>query len=251
MMFRMETLATNTAAAAPAPASPAAAGRAPALASCFTDMRLKVGDQVHLEPPRRVAGGRATVMLLGWLAGQSVIVSAPQNAAGRLVLQAGDLVLLRVFTGRSAFAFRAAVLKAAHQPFHYLHLSFPDKVEGVEIRSSPRCRVRLPAAITAAGSVASQGNILNIGTTGALIETAEPLNRDQGLIQIACSFELHGVPVSLELRAQVCGEKSNPTADGSARRQYGVEFKHLQPNDRLILGSLVWYQMYEHPRSVS
>lgn len=238
---------------------PAAAGVAPARTSSlaaaapasFADMRLKVGDQIHLEPPMAVAGGRATATVLGWLEGASLIVTAPQNAAGRLVLQEDELVLLRAFTGTSAYAFRAAVLKMARQPFHHMHLSFPDKVDGVAVRSSPRCRLRLPVRITADGRAPDEGAILNIGTTGALIETAELLERGQGSIQMAFSFELHGVPVALELRAQVCGEKSKPAADTAARRQYGVEFTQMQPNDRLILGSLVWYRMYEYPRSVS
>jgi hypothetical protein len=71
------------------------------------------------------------------------------------------------------------------------------------------------------------------------------------MIQIAFSFELHGVPVSLELRAQVHGKKSTAAHDATPRHQYGVEFRDLQPNDRLILGSLVWYEMYEHPQSVA
>jgi hypothetical protein len=248
----MEALTTEAKSAAdPVPAEVPVSSRAATLPATFAQMRLKVGDQVHLEPPRRIAGGRATVMLLGWLEGQSVIVTAPQNDAGRLVLQEGELVLMRAFTGKSAFAFRATVLKAAHLPFHYLHLNFPDKVEGVAIRNSPRCRLRLPAEIAVSGKAAGQGNILNIGTTGALIETAEPLGQDEGMIQIAFSFELHGVPVSLDLRAQVCGAKSAAATDGTPRHQYGVEFRNLQPNDRLILGSLVCYRMYEHPRSVT
>jgi hypothetical protein len=248
----MDALPTNAEAATePAPAEIPIPTRTVALPYTFAQVRLKVGDQVHLEPPR-IAGGRASVMVLGWLEGQSVIVTAPQNDAGRLVLQEGEPVLMRAFTGKSAFAFRATVLKAAYIPFHYVHLSFPDKVEGVEIRSSPRCRLRLPAAITAGGKAAGQGNILNIGTSGALIETAGPLGQDEGLIQIAFSLELHGVTVSLDLRAQVCGAKSAAARDGTTpRHQYGVEFRNLQPNDRLILGSLVWYQMYEHPRSVA
>ena len=29
--------------------------------------------------------------------------------------------------------------------------------------------------------------------------------------------------------------------------QYGVEFEDLTPNDRLVLGSLLWFEMHEHP----
>jgi len=248
----MQALPANTLDAAETGAAPSrAALRAPAAPSTFADMRLKVGDQVYLEPPMAVAGGRATVTVLGWLEGTSLIVTAPQNAAGRLALQEDELVLLRAFTGTSAYAFRAAVLKTARQPFHHLHLSFPDKVEGVAVRNSPRCRLRLPARIGVEGRAPGEGSILNIGTTGALIESAEALECGQGLIQIGFAFELHGVPVSLELRAKVCGEKNIPAADATAPRQYGVEFAQMQPNDRLILGSLVWYRMYEYPRSVS
>lgn len=248
----MEALTTEAKAVAqPVPAEVPISTRAATLHSTFAEMRLKVGDQIHLEPPRGFPGGRATVMLLGWREGQSVVVTTPQNDAGRPVLQEGELVLLRAFTGKSAFAFRASVLKAVYLPFPCVHLSFPDKVESVEVRSSPRCRLRLPAAITAGGKATSQGNILNIGTTGALIEIVEPLGQDEGLIRIAFSLELHGVPVSLDLRAQVCGTKSATARDGTPRHQYGVEFKNLQPNDRLILGSLVWYQVHAHPGSVT
>jgi len=95
------------------------------------------------------------------------------------------------------------------------------------------------------------GNILNIGTTGALIEVAGALQKEQNQIKLSFSFELHGVAVSLNLTAQVCGEKSVSNVDGVPLPQYGVEFQNLQPNDRLILGGLVWYRMYEHPRTVT
>jgi hypothetical protein len=44
-------------------------------------------------------------MMLGWLGVQCVIATAPQNTVGRLVLQEGELVLIRSFTGKSAVAF--------------------------------------------------------------------------------------------------------------------------------------------------
>lgn len=224
---------------------------APALPRSFAQMRLKVGDRVHVEPPRRIAGGRASATILGWIEGQSIIVSAPQNDAGRLVLTEREVVLLRAFNGKSAFAFRAAVLRLAYQPLPYLHLSFPHKVEGVDIRNSPRCRVRLPAVISAPGRKDQQGNILDIGTTGALIETAAPLDQREDLIRIAFSLQLHGIAVSLDLGAQLSGAKSAAPGGGPPHHRYGAKFRNLQPNDRLILGSLVWYQMYEHPHSAA
>lgn len=216
----------------------------------FAQMRIKVGDQLSLEPPSQIAGGRANVMVLGWFEGKSLIVTAPQSNAGRLVLEQGEVVLIRAFTGRSAFAFRVTVEKTAQLPYHHLHLSFPEKAEGVDVRSSPRCRLLLSAVITGDGAAARQGTILNLGTAGALIETTTPLGEAASTIQIAFSFELHGVPVSLDLRAKLRGKKSAAGTNAAHCYQYGVEFSNLQPNDRLMLGSLVWYEMYEHPQNV-
>lgn len=248
----MDTLPTNSEAAAePIPAG----DRCPLVRTTslrtFAQMHLKVGDLAHLEPPSQIGRGRASVKVLGWLEGESLIVTAPQYDAERLVLQQGERVLVRVFTGKSAFAFAATVQKMAHLPFHYMHLTFPDKVEGVDIRSSPRCCLKLPALITAVGAAAVQGRILNIGTAGALIETAGLLGQDKGTIQIAFSLELQGVTVSLDLRAQVRDKKSSAAGDAAPQHQYGVEFSNLQPNDRLILGSLVYYEMYEHPQRLA
>jgi hypothetical protein len=247
----MNVLPTKAEAAAePASTAVPIPGRTAKSLYTFAQMHVKVGDELSLEPPSQTGGGRTSVMVLGWLEGQSLIVTAPQSNGVRLALQQGELVLIRAFTGKSAFAFRATVQKTAHQPFDYLHLSFPNKVEGVDIRTSPRCRLNLPVTITG-GVAAGQGNIVNIGTTGALIETAGPLAQDGDMLQIAFSFELHGVPVSLEVRAQVHAKKSAAAPAATPIHQYGVEFRDLQPNDRLILGSLVWYEMYEHPQSVA
>jgi hypothetical protein len=237
-------------ASTPNPAAAPAPARAPTLSCSFAQMRPKVGEQIHLELLRRLTKERSTVTILGWLEGQSVIVSAPQNDTIRLMLQEGEPVQFRAFTGQNAFAFRATVIKAASRPFHYLHLSFPDKVESVAIRSSPRCRLRVPVKITVGSAAPSEGAIVNIGTNGALIETPATLGKDAGPIQVAFSLELHGVPVELNLRAEVCGEKGAPSGE-NLLHQYGVEFRDLKPNDRLILGSLVCYQMFEHPQSVA
>ncbi|MEI8030652.1 MAG: flagellar brake protein [Comamonadaceae bacterium] len=246
----METPPKEQAKAEPNSVPTAAPGGGSAQASLFADMHLRVGSQVHLDLSMAASGGRATTTVLGWLEGVSLMVTAPQSATGHRRLLERERVLVRAFNGKSAFAFRATVLSAVHQPFQYFHLSFPDTVETVEIRSSPRCRVRLPGVISVGGKTVGQGAILNIGTAGALIETEETLTQEQGVIQITCSFELHGVPVSLVLHAKVRDTKGESAGSDKTHHQYGLAFEQLQPNDRLILGSLVWYQMYEHPKSI-
>jgi Flagellar protein YcgR/PilZ domain len=225
------------------------AGLAPPADSGFAQMRLKVGDPIYLELQSRLVKGRSVVTVLGWLDDQSLMVTAPKEVNVRLRLKEGEVVLLRLFSGQNAFAFSATVQKAVNSPFQYLHVSFPHNVERASVRNSPRCRVNLPATLTPADKPPVEATLLNIGTTGALIETVELAETDGSALQIALSFDLHGVPVSLNLHASISGMKNKPDGD-SPRHQYGVRFSDLTDNDRLILGSLLYYQMLEHPRSV-
>lgn len=214
----------------------------------FADMRLKVGDRAQLSPPAQMAVARLPVRIVGWVEGRSLITSAPATATGRLALQKDEHVLLRVFTGSSAFAFRSTVLKALRPPFEYLHLSFPDRVEALEIRNSPRYRVDLPAkAGPAGGEPAAKARVDNLSATGALVSSESPLGQVGGKLRVAFDFELHGVPSSLSLDATI--KSAKPPEGEGGRHLHGVAFDAPAPNDQLLLRALVWYEMYEHPRN--
>jgi len=206
-------------------------------------MRLKVGDRVQIAPPARVSSARASARVVGWLEGQSFIVTTPQTGSGRLALQQGEVVVVRVFTGRSAFAFRCSVLRNASAVTDYLHLSFPETVDGVDVRSSPRFRVGLPARITAAAPGApAEAKIDNMGSTGALLLCASPLGGIGDDVQLAFDLVLHDVPVSFALNATI--RSSEPGAD---HHRHGVSFVEPAAHDRLVLAAFVCFNMYENP----
>jgi hypothetical protein len=233
----------------PSPSLPPQNGAQAQVHSPFSQMRLKVGDTIHIGLQSGLVKGRSTVTVLGWLENVCIMVTAPAEDTLRLLLKEGEPILARVFTGQNAFAFNGTVLKNVHAPFRHLHLSFPEKVESASIRSSPRCRVNLPATVSTLSGGSREATLIDIGTNGALIETTEIAEADKGAIDIACSLELHGVPVSMNLRAQVLAMRNK--SDGiEPRCQYGVRFLDPDSNERLILGSLVCYQMLEFPRSV-
>ena len=232
-------------------ATPPAAARSAggtALQCNFAQMRLRVGEQMYLELPRMLLKERAAVTLIGWVEGQSVLVTAPQKDSLRLLLQSGERVVLRTFAGTNAFAFPSQVIRPVNSPFHYLHLSFPDKVDSVAIRSSARCRLGVPAKISAGGTD-GDCTIANIGTNGALIESAQALQKDVD-IKLSIALDLHGVPVTLDVAADVRSIKSTASGEGGMN-QYGVQFRDLKPNDRLVLGSVVCYHLLQDPQSVT
>ncbi len=216
----------------------------------FADVHLKVGDTVYLDFSGSGAHGRASSTVLGWREGVSVMLTQPVAADKPLQLFEGESVTLRVFTGRSAFAFKGNVRKTNNLPFPYVHLSFPKHVHAVEIRRSPRSRVDLAATFSVGGTHMGQGTIVDLGAIGALLETGKVLDPEVEALQLTFSFELHGVPVSLDVHARILGMKGYSSTGEQPSVQYRLEFDHLKPNDRLILSSLVWFQMYEHPDTI-
>jgi hypothetical protein len=211
-------------------------------------MRLRVGDRAQLEPPTQTGTGRILVRVVGWVEAHSLIVTGPQSIGGRLTLLEGELVMLRVFTGRSAFAFRCSVLNKYTPAFDYLQLSFPQRVDGVEVRSSPRVHIDLPAKVTlASGGSPVEARIDNIGTTGALLDTAAPLGAKGDTLKVDFDLVLHEIPVSLSLNATIRTVQSDEAPDSTSRHRYGVSFIEPVASDRLILAALVWFHMYENP----
>lgn len=227
----------------------AAAPKPVPVPATFAEMRLKVGDRIPVELPRGPKAERIFGKVVGWVEESSFLITLPQRVLNAGLLKDGEHVLLRAFTGRSAFAFSTPVLKIEHYPYTYLHLKFPDKIEAVTVRGSFRHGIRLPATITAEGKVII-GSILNIGTAGARLSVAEPLVGEKP-IKLATRIDLQGVPVVLELTALVRSSKSTTDEKGVTRHEHGVEFIELQPNDSLALGNLLWYQMYMHPEGVA
>lgn len=74
-------------------------------------MHLKVGDKIPIEIPRGVKGERTLGKVIGWVEGSSFLITLPQRIIMAGLLKDGEHVLLRAFTGRSAFAFSTTVLK--------------------------------------------------------------------------------------------------------------------------------------------
>lgn len=211
----------------------------------FRDMRLKVGDLVQVQPPAEIGVGRVSARVVGWVEGQSLLLTIPQLPLGRLRLCAGERMVVRAFTGRSAFAFSCTTLRGTARPSDYLYLSFPDRIDGVDVRSSPRFRLKAPARVTPAQAIESvHATIDNIGSTGAMLVCETALGAVGEVMQIAFDVVLHDIPVSLALRAEI---KTADRAADSGQYRHGVYFFEPSRNDQLVLAALVWFNMYENP----
>lgn len=208
----------------------------------FNETQLRVGDALFIEIPRMLDKRRDTVMLVGWMEGHCLIVTAPQDEMLRKELASGEDVVLRTFNGCAAYAFRVSVIRPMHGPVQHLYLDYPGTVERVTIRSAARCRVELPTRLDV-GDAGYDGTLRNLSAKGALVETTAALQVGDVIDRVTLSFELHGVPVEFRTKAAVRSIKADPSGE---KQQLGLEFPALESTQRLAVAGFVTNQILEN-----
>lgn len=222
----------------------------------FDAMKLRVGDRLQIQPPVQLSQERYVVRLLGYLNNVSLLVTAPFENGLRLDLREGERVVVRVFAAQNAFGFTSTVNKVCKLPFDYLHLSFPDQVQGMMIRKSPRVRTRIIASVAntnAAEADNASGLIANISATGALLDARRSLGSKGDLLRLAFRVNLHKIDAYLSVNAAIRAIFADEATDtsGAPLIHHGIEFVELAPNDSVILQSLIYQQMIEQPQTLT
>lgn len=223
----------------------------------FHDMRLRAGDRLQLQPPAALGTERYIVRLIGYLENASLLVTAPISNGLRLPIREKDTVVARVFTSQKAFGFDCQVERVCKIPYEYLHLSFPRTIQGAVIRKSPRIRTKIIVSITSSaaekGSPKHSGVIVNLSADGALVKTREPLGEKSQLVTMHFRVNLHNMDAYLTTRAVIRSILMEDDKDGMELFPYhhGVQFLDLAPNDSVILQSLIYQQMIEHPEMLA
>ena len=227
----------------------------------FEDMKLKAGDKLNLELPaeydfrikRQPPNERFLVKVIGFLKEVSLLVTAPNIADAQIM--AGKKVIIRSFSGQNAFGFSCAIGRVCKEPFKYLHLAFPDIIEGIVVRKAPRVKTRIIASVQDGKSGAEEqisALISDISANGASLDAKRPLGDKGDILNMTFRVPLHNIDAYLSVKGAIRAVLSGDPADASKSdlTRHGLEFLELQPNDSVILQSMVYQQMIENPHKL-
>lgn len=223
----------------------------------FNDMKLKPEDRLQLQPPAQLANERFLVKVIGFLKGGSLLVTAPITSNGlRLQIREGEKVVMRSFSGQNAFGFACKIERVCKIPYEYLHLSIPDVVQGIVVRKAPRIKTRIIASVqnTRLGNTGEQVSALisNISANGLALDAKRPLGSKGDTLNLTFRVRLHQVDAFLSAKGLICAvlgdDSGNAPKNGLIR--HGIEFQDLQPNDSVILQSMIYQQMIESPHNM-
>ena len=215
--------------------------------AAFDDMGLRVGDRMQLAPPPKLEGDPCMVRLIGYVRDLSLLVTAPPPGCWRAPVIEGDNVVMRVFSGRSAFGFVCQVEKVIRIPFDYLHLSFPRLIAGRVIRRSRR--IKADIAVKIEGGACAAGDIVNISSTGAEVCTDTAPGESGATIGLTFTLKVHGVETPMSLKAAIRSVRES-ASDGKASFRCGVEFQDISVEAAAALKNLIYQELIEHPQSI-
>ncbi|HQT25124.1 MAG TPA: flagellar brake protein [Burkholderiales bacterium] len=207
-------------------------------------MKLRVGDKLQLQPPHSVSREKFTVKLIGYLERMSLLITAPTATGLPLPLLKGEKIVVRAFSGQHAFGFVATIEHICKSPYEYLHVSFPQSIEGLTIRRSPRIQITLPASVfRKSGQKEPMSCVINnLSLTGALVSSESLLGEKGDVVSLAFEVSALGISSGLSVDSIVRSISETPSVNGGKVIHSGLEFKELRMNERLLLGSYIYEQ---------
>jgi c-di-GMP-binding flagellar brake protein YcgR len=219
-----------------------------------TELALEIGDQLQMQ----FVGDdetRYSSKVIGYLAGQSLVVSTPKAGGRVLPVSEGKEVVVRLMSGNNIVGFTVKVIMVSVRPYPHMHLQFPQNVQAVNVRKALRVTLNMTASVRPclvdsveidAAQEPHAVTIQDMSTSGALLIADKPLAEEGRGIVIALRLDVAGLTENIYLPAIVRnirierGEKA-----GQRLFHHGIELRVVDRAQSILIHAFV-YQRIAH-----
>jgi c-di-GMP-binding flagellar brake protein YcgR len=210
----------------------------------FESMNLQVGVRLQFITYRRIKPVQYFSTLIGYAKDEYLIVKVPLENGVAVGLVEGERITIRVFSGMNVCSFACTVQRVFDRPLLYVHLSFPDTIQGTSLRTAMRVKVDIPAQVLPAQAGAAVDCALtNLSVSGARIESARTLPENGGEITLEFGLPSPLGDGEMRVRTQAAVRNVNAMrkeADGGEMFAYGVQFLDLDPVHHTMIQNLTY-----------
>ncbi|MEX0958241.1 MAG: flagellar brake protein [Burkholderiales bacterium] len=214
--------------------------------TCLENLQLLVGDRMQLEISGDNTRSQYFTTLIGYIKAMSVLVRTPSLEGVPLPIREGESVLVRGFSGCSAFVFETRIAHTCITPMPYLHLVYPESVHVTPIRDALRVRAELQGTAQNLnrdrGRVPIACTVTDISVRGAQLESRQSLGVSGDRLQVFFRFVLEPTDYEVKLSPEASIQTSRSIADEQAdngTHTYGVRFENLHTTESLLVQSYV------------
>jgi hypothetical protein len=198
---------------------------------------LALRSGMALQTRRLVEGtSKKEAQYFGAIEGKGVMVGPHSADATQTGMEAGEVCVVRGFTGQYEFSFLSKVLQTFEKPFAYALLAYPAQVDAKRVRQSLRTKVSWPTTArpttAAEGTLAQLVDLVDLSTDGAMVRADQTLGTVGQHVQLAMELEVEDQAAQLQLRGRICHH--NRATDGD-HYFVGLAFEATSQNDKLLL----------------
>lgn len=207
-------------------------------------IKLGIGDTIQLQFQSDVEPSRCFVTLIGYLEGQSVIVTAPIINGSLMLVREGQDFVVRLFSGKTAYAFTSMAKRVTNTPYPHLHLAYPKEVRGLVVRSSSRGRINIICHATSEGGKGHACVARDISIGGTLIAAGEKIGDVGSPLTLKFRVRIGDAEHTLVLNCRIRSvNASRPTVDEKPTILHGLSFEEVSSQDTLVISALLYQNM--------
>jgi c-di-GMP-binding flagellar brake protein YcgR len=210
------------------------------------DFKISPGDVVQMQLANNDES-RYFVKVIGYLPGQSLLVTTPTLKGVPMALREGQFVTVRLLSKNTVYAFESSVVKVTIVPYPYLHLNYPSSIESQVVRNAQRavaniiCSVENPN-IRVENQQGLPAIIANLSSTGALLESRRAIGTVGENVVVNVKLTVAKIEKYLSIAAVIRNVREKPHSE-TRILQHGVEFQLLSAEDQLLLHGFVYEQI--------
>lgn len=207
-------------------------------------IKLNIGDSLQLQFQSESEQTRTAVTLIGYLADQGVIVTTPVLNGKLMLIREGQIFVVRLFSGKSAYAFTAETNKVTHAPFPHMHLSYPKEVRGLVVRGSSRAPANIICHVSDANGKGFASVARDISSGGALIAAKEPMGTVGEKLLLKLRVNVNNAEHLLNLNCVIRSVNVARTSTNDATSvMHGLSFANVTSQDTLVISALLYQNL--------
>jgi hypothetical protein len=207
-------------------------------------VKLNIGDSIQMQFQSESDNARCVVTLIGYLQDQGIIVTTPVLHGSIMMVREGQIFIVRMFSGKSAYAFTAVTKRVTNNPFPHLHLSYPKEVRGLVVRASSRSRANIICHATPEGGAGSACIARDISVGGALIAAKAKIGEVGSKLSLKLRVKVNEAEHMLTLNCVIRSvNTAKPAADETPTILHGLSFENVTSQDTLVISALLYQNL--------
>ena len=212
-------------------------------------LELLIGDTLQLQFVADETNRRHYAKVIGYLQGQSVLITTPRVEGNIMLIRSDQRVIVRMMTGNEVYGFTTQILSTNLTPYPYLHLAYPKEMEHITVRKAERIAIKLIG--TAQLETSDDGTeqeavsvvIQDMSTNGAMIESKRLIGEIGNIMTLSSKVTVGNKEEYIKIPCIIRNIVHSPE---HGVFKHGLEYQLLEPHEHFIIYGYVYEQMIEH-----